>query len=92
MRSRGEGLNTPFVRPTPMRVDGGASENVEAQGRNCNAELPRTGKKVCRQLGLASRSLCASTRRRIFPDGDFGICSTNSTRRIFLKGATRLAT
>ena len=31
-----------------------------------------------------------SSRRRIFPDGDFGIASMKSTRRIFLYGATRV--
>jgi hypothetical protein len=37
-----------------------------------------------------ARSL--SKRRKIFPDADFGIASTKSSRRTFLYGATRSAT
>ncbi len=40
----------------------------------------------------AVRSRSISTRRRILPDGDFGISSTISTARTFLYGATRSAT
>ncbi len=42
--------------------------------------------------GIAARSRSTSTRRRILPEGDFGIWSTNSSRRTFLYGATRSAT
>ena len=40
----------------------------------------------------AARSRSMSTRRRILPEGDFGISSTISTARTFLYGATRSAT
>jgi len=35
---------------------------------------------------------CISSRRKIFPAGDFGIVETKATRRTFLYGATCLAT
>ena len=40
--------------------------------------------RVSAQAGARSRRM----RRRIFPDGDFGISSTSSTRRIFFCGET----
>ena len=41
---------------------------------------------------VAAWSRSASSRRKIFPDGDLGISVTNSTRRTFSCGATRSAT
>ena len=42
--------------------------------------------------GVAVVSRARSSLRRILPDADFGIASTNSTARTFLYGATRSAT
>ncbi len=52
--------------------------------------LAVVAESVIQPIGLRSRS--TNSRLRIFPEGDFGICSMNSTLRIFLKGATLPAT
>ena len=50
------------------------------------------GRSLRPASAAAARSRSTRTRRRILPEGDFGIWSTNSTRRTFLYGATRAAT
>src|SRR5215472_4064843 len=45
-----------------------------------------------RRLTARARSRSTRTRRRILPDGDFGISVTNSTSRTRLYGATRSVT
>ena len=42
-------------------------------------------------VAALARSCSTSTRRSIFPEGDFGIAFTNSTCRTFLYGDTRVA-
>src|SRR3712207_6940023 len=57
------------------------------------ADHPHDRRREGRAGGAqAVASRARSSRRRILPDGDRGIASTNSTARTFLYAATRWAT
>ena len=68
--------------PAPTTTTSVFSTLTTARRRGCRA----------RPYALAARSRSASTRRRILPDGDFGMASITSSSRIRLCGATRDAT
>ena len=58
---------------------------------NCNHSIYHWGDALTQEPGAAlrafARSRSTSTRRRIFPEGDFGICSIISSRRTRLVAA-----